>query len=59
MGQRIVFGSVIGLGFYLFDKMFAHLGIVYDFNPIFAVSFPSLLALSIVAFVLRRMRKSG
>ena len=59
MGQRIVFGSVIGLGFYLFDKMFAHLGIVYEFNPIFAVSFPSFLALGSVVFVLRRMRKSA
>ena len=59
MGQRIVLGSIIGLGFYLFDKMFAHLGLVYEFNPIFAVSFPSVLALSGVVFVLWRIKKTN
>lgn len=58
MGQRIVVGVVIGLGFYLFDKMFNHLGLIYEFNPVIAVSFPTLLALSGVLLVLQRMRKT-
>jgi len=57
-GQRIVAGVVIGLGFHLFDKMFGHLGLVYELNPFFAVSFPTLLALAIVFVVLWRMRST-
>ncbi len=54
-GQRIVAGVVIGLGFHLLDKMFGHLGLVYEFNPLFSVSFPALLALSGVLIALWRM----
>ena len=56
MGQRIVIGVVIGLGFYLFDKMFNHLGLVYELNPIFAVTLPTLLTLGGVGVVLWRIR---
>lgn len=55
-GQRIVAGVVIGLGFHLFDKMFGHLGLVYEMNPLFSVAFPGFLALSIVTWILWRMR---
>ena len=56
MGLRIVIGVVIGLGFYLFDKMFNHLGLVYELNPIVAVSLPTLLTLGGVGVVLWRIR---
>ncbi len=55
-GQRIVAGVVIGLGFHLFDKMFSHLGLVYELNPFFSVAFPSLLALSVITWILWKMR---
>jgi lipopolysaccharide export system permease protein len=55
-GQRIVAGVVIGLGFHLFDKMFGHLGLVYEMNPLFSVAFPGFLALSIVIWILWRMK---
>jgi lipopolysaccharide export system permease protein len=54
-GQRVVAGVVIGLGFHLFDKMFGHLGLVYEFNPLFSVSFPTILALAGVLVALWRM----
>lgn len=57
-GQRIVAGVVIGLGFHLFDKMFGHLGLIYEFNPVFSVSFPAVLALTVVLAVLWRMRSA-
>ena len=57
-GQRIVLGAVIGLGFHLFDKMFGHLGLIYELNPLFSVSFPALLALAAVMAVLWRMRSA-
>lgn len=44
MGQRVVAGTVIGLGFYLFDRMFNHFGLIYEMNPLFAAVFPTSLA---------------
>lgn len=43
LGQRIVVGVTLGLGFYLFDRMFGHFGLIYQLNPVFAASFPTLL----------------
>ena len=54
--QRIVSGVVIGLGFHLFDKMFAHLGLVYEMDPLFSVAFPATLAASATGIILWRMR---
>jgi lipopolysaccharide export system permease protein len=56
MGQRVVVGVVIGLGFYLFDRMFSHFGLIYEMNPIFAASFPTALALVGAMIGLLRMR---
>lgn len=56
LGQRIVIGVVFGLGFYLFDRMFGHFGLIYQMNPIFAASFPTLLVLSAAAFGIARLR---
>lgn len=58
IGQRIVVGVVIGLGFYLFDRMFSHFGLIYEMNPIFSAAFPTLLALTGASIALVRMRKS-
>jgi len=44
-GQRIVVGVVIGLGFYLFDKMFGHIGLIYEISPVVAAFGPTTLAL--------------
>ena len=55
MGQRIVVGVVIGLGFYLFDRMFNHFGLIYEMNPIFGAAFPTLLALAGALIGLARM----
>jgi lipopolysaccharide export system permease protein len=56
VGQRIVVGVVIGLGFYLFDKMFGHFGLIYEMNPLFAAFFPAGLVLSGALVGLVRMR---
>lgn len=46
LGQRIVVGVTFGLGFYLFDRMFGHIGLIYQMNPVFAAIFPTLLVLT-------------
>ncbi len=57
MGQRIVVGVVIGLGFYLFDRMFNHFGLIYEMNPIFATTFPTVLVLTGALVALARIRR--
>ena len=54
--QRIISGVIIGLGFHLFDKMFGHLGLVYELDPLFSVAFPASLAASVAGIFLWRMR---
>lgn len=44
-GQRIVVGVVIGLGFYLFNRVFGHFGLLYEMHPMFAALFPAAIAL--------------
>lgn len=56
MGQRVVVGVVIGLGFYLFDRMFNHFGLIYEMNPVFAAVFPTSLAFVGAVLGLLRMR---
>jgi lipopolysaccharide export system permease protein len=46
VGQRIVMGVTFGLGFYLFDSIFGHFGLIYQMNPILAASFPTLMVFS-------------
>lgn len=41
VGQRVVLGTVIGLGFNLLDKIVSHLGLIYDLNPLLAAGFPT------------------
>ena len=44
-GQRVVIGVTIGLGFYLFNRMFSHFGLIYQMDPVFAATFPTALVL--------------
>jgi lipopolysaccharide export system permease protein len=55
VGQRIITGVVIGLSFILFEKIFAHLGLVYDLPPLFAAAFPSVLFFVVALIAIRRL----
>jgi len=56
LGQRIVVGVTFGLGFYLFDRMFGHFGLIYQMNPVFAASFPTMLVLTGAVAAIARLR---
>lgn len=56
LGQRVVVGVTLGLGFYLFDRMFGHFGLIYQMNPAFAASFPTLLVFGAAAAGIARLR---
>lgn len=53
-GQRIVVGVTLGIGFYLFDKVFGHLGLIYNMDPLFSAVFPASFALVLALFGLLR-----
>ncbi len=45
IGQRIITGVIIGLTFILVDKIFGHVGLVYDLPSIVAAGLPAMLFL--------------
>jgi lipopolysaccharide export system permease protein len=55
VGQRLMVGVLLGIGFHLLNRSFDHLGQIYDLNPLFSASFPSLAFLGGALVLLRRM----
>jgi len=53
-GKRILFGILLGIGFYLLNRTYYQLGQVYGFNPIVSAAFPTVLFLAIALYALRR-----
>jgi lipopolysaccharide export system permease protein len=51
----MMIGVVIGMSFNIFDKIFGHIGLIYDFNPLLVALFPSFLVSSLSLYVLRRL----
>jgi lipopolysaccharide export system permease protein len=56
MGQRILSGSLIGLGFYLANRTLNHIGLAYDLNPIFSATFPTVAFLALALWLMYRVR---
>jgi lipopolysaccharide export system permease protein len=56
MGQRIVIGVTFGLGFYLFNRMFGHFGLIYEMNPIVAAAVPTVLVFVGAITAIARLR---
>jgi lipopolysaccharide export system permease protein len=55
IGQRIFAGSLLGLGFFLLNKIIGHMAIVYALNPLFSAALPGLLFLIAGAWFVRRI----
>ena len=55
IGQRIFVGFLVGLGFFLFNRAFNHVGIVYDIPPILSASLPALGFFVLSIFMIRRI----
>lgn len=55
VGQRIVLGTIIGLGFNLFDKIFSHLALIYELNPFFAAMFPTGMVFAVAWWYFRKV----
>ena len=54
VGGRIMIGIVIGMSFNILDKIFGHVGLIYDFNPLLMAILPSLLMTGLSLYALKR-----
>jgi lipopolysaccharide export system permease protein len=59
IGQRIFAGSLMGVVFFLVNRMFEHMAVVYGLPPAFAAAFPTLAVLALVGWLFRRQFASG
>lgn len=53
MGQRMLIGSLVGIGFYLVNQTFSQAGLVYNFNPVLSALLP-VSVFFILSFILVR-----
>ena len=55
-GQRIVLGVVIGVSFYIANRIINHMGVLYGIPPVLSAGIPSVLVISIALVLIRRVR---
>ncbi|MDQ7075694.1 MAG: LPS export ABC transporter permease LptG [Gammaproteobacteria bacterium] len=54
-GQKILLGTLIGVGYFLLARLFGHLGLVYGLSPFISAVLPLLLFLGAGVYLLRRV----
>jgi lipopolysaccharide export system permease protein len=54
IGQRVLVGALVGLGFHLLNQAAGHLGVVYEVHPMLSAAGPALLMSVIAAVLLAR-----
>ena len=55
-GQRILVGVMIGVAFYVLNRVVNQMGIIYGITPILSAGLPSFLVIAISMMLIRRMR---
>ncbi|AKH21769.1 LPS export ABC transporter permease LptG [Sedimenticola thiotaurini] len=55
IGQRIFAGSLLGLAFFLMNKVLGHMAVVFSLNPLFAAALPTLVFLGLGFWFVRRV----
>ena len=55
MGGRIVIGSMLGIGFYLFNQTFQHVGLVYGLPPLLSAVFPTFVFAAGGIYLMRKI----
>ena len=56
VGQRIFIGVLVGISFYLLDKMFSFVGLAYQFPPALSAVLPTALFLVLAVILMMRVR---
>ena len=55
-GQRILIGIMIGVAFYVLNRVVNQMGIIYGVTPILSAGLPSILVIAISMMMIRRLR---
>lgn len=55
-GQRILIGVMIGVAFYVLNRVVNQMGIIYGITPVVSAGLPSLVVIAISIVLIRRMR---
>jgi len=53
VGAKVFIGIMLGLGFHLINRLFAHLGLLNGWPPLFSAIFPTLLFLLVAVGLMR------
>ncbi|MDZ7802868.1 LPS export ABC transporter permease LptG [Thiohalophilus sp.] len=56
IGQQILIGFLIGIVFYIGNRLAGQMGLVYEFPPALAAALPTALVIGITLFWFRRLR---
>ncbi len=56
VGQRILFGSLVGLGFHLFGQIFSYTGLIYNYPPALSALLPTILFFILAMMLMKRTR---
>jgi len=54
VGQRVFLGCLVGIIFHIVNQIAGHIGIVYRLSPALSVTFPTLLMLAVIGWLLRK-----
>ena len=55
-GTRILIGVMIGVAFYVLNRVINQMGIIYDITPVISAGLPSLLVIAISFVLIKRIR---
>jgi len=55
VGQRILVGTLVGIGFYIFNQIFSYVGLVYEMNPALSAILPTLLFFGLAMRMIRKV----
>ncbi len=55
IGHRIMVGTLIGIGFYIFNQIFSYVGVVYEINPTISAIIPTVLFFALALRMIRRV----
>jgi lipopolysaccharide export system permease protein len=56
IGQRVLVGASVGIGYYVADQMMGYLGLVFDVPPLVSILLPPLAFLTLAIALIRRVR---
>jgi lipopolysaccharide export system permease protein len=56
VGQRMLIGALVGIGFYLLNQTVNYVGLFYAFNPLLSAVLPTALLLAGAVYMMRRVR---